>query len=80
MSAHDTPARVRKMLAAHFSVDEDKCSPGALLVEDLGADSLDILELVIDAEEELDVQISDFELEEIKTVADVTAVVERALR
>lgn len=73
------PTRVRKLIAEHLAVDESKCVDGALLRDDLGADSLDKVDFVMAAEEEFGCEIDDIELEKIRTVADAIAVVERAL-
>lgn len=51
--------------------------PENRLVEDIGADSLDVIELVLELEEEFAIQISDEEGDALKTVADVTALVNR---
>jgi len=67
--------RVKNILVEHLGVDEDKVSPEARLVEDLGADSLDEVELVMAAEDEFAREITDDEAEGIKTVADVVALI-----
>jgi acyl carrier protein len=60
--------RVKKIIAEQLGVDEDEVSPEASFVEDLGADSLDTVELVMAFEEEFDIEIPDEEAEKILTV------------
>ncbi|MEN8189231.1 MAG: acyl carrier protein [Thermodesulfobacteriota bacterium] len=56
------------IIAEQLSVDKDKVVPGASFVDDLGADSLDLVELIMAMEEEFDVEIPDEEAEKIATV------------
>ena len=55
----DTPDRVKKIVVEHLGVEEDKVTPDASFIDDLGADSLDIVELVMAFEEEFGVEIPD---------------------
>lgn len=73
---HFVADRVRELLAKCLDVDPEKVTPSARLVDDLRADSLDNIELCMDAEEEFDVQITDEEAENIVTVADAVALIE----
>ena len=66
----DTADRVKKIVVEHLGVEEDKVTPDASFIDDLGADSLDIVELVMAMEEEFEVEIPDEEAENIKTVGD----------
>jgi acyl carrier protein len=56
------------IIVEQLSVDRDKVVPGASFVDDLGADSLDLVELIMAMEEEYDVEIPDEEAEKIVTV------------
>ena len=63
--------RVKQIIADQLMVDETEITPGANLQDDLGADSLDVVELVMAFEEEFDLEISDEDAERCKTVKDV---------
>ena len=63
--------RVNSILAEQLGVESDVLTPEANLVDDLGADSLDVVELVMALEEEFGVEIPDEEVENIRTIADV---------
>jgi acyl carrier protein len=63
--------RVKQIVAEQLGVDEADVTPEASFVDDLGADSLDLVELIMAMEEEFDVKIEDEEAEKIKTVQDV---------
>jgi acyl carrier protein len=66
----DTADRVKKIVVEHLGVEEDKVTPDASFIDDLGADSLDIVELVMAFEEEFGVEIPDDAAEKITTVRD----------
>ena len=66
----ETPDRVKKIVVEHLGVDAEKVTEEASFIDDLGADSLDIVELVMAMEEEFEVEIPDEEAENIKTVGD----------
>ncbi len=66
----DTADRVKKIVVEHLGVEEDKVTPDASFIDDLGADSLDIVELVMAFEEEFGVEIPDDAAEKISTVGD----------
>ncbi|PLX92514.1 MAG: acyl carrier protein [Desulfuromonas sp.] len=60
--------RVKQIVAEQLGVDEDQVTDEASFMEDLGADSLDTVELVMALEEEFDIEISDEDAEKIQTV------------
>jgi acyl carrier protein len=62
--------KVKSIIADQLGVGEDEIKPTSSFIEDLGADSLDIVELVMAMEEEFEVEIPDEEAENIKTVQD----------
>lgn len=62
--------KVKSIIAEQLGVGEDEIKPESSFIEDLGADSLDIVELVMAMEEEFEVEIPDEEAEHIKTVGD----------
>ena len=62
--------KVKNIIADQLGVGEEEIKPAASFIEDLGADSLDIVELVMAMEEEFEVEIPDEEAENIKTVQD----------
>jgi acyl carrier protein len=62
--------RVKKIIAEKLSVDMEEVVPEASFVDDLGADSLDLVELIMSMEEEFDTDISDEDAEQLTTVKD----------
>ncbi len=62
--------KVRKIIAEKLSVDTNEVVPEASFVDDLGADSLDLVELIMSMEEEFDIEISDEESEKMVKVED----------
>ena len=72
----DIASKVKKMVADHLGVEELKVSDEAIFVDDLGADSLDTVELVMAFEEEFGSEISDSEAEKILTVGDAIKFIE----
>ncbi len=69
-------ARVKEIVCEQLGVNEDEVTPEASFLEDLGADSLDIVELVMALEEEYELEISDEDAEKIKTVQDIVSYIE----
>lgn len=63
--------KVKKIIEEQLGVDPERVKPEASFIDDLGADSLDIVELVMAMEEEFDIEIPDEEAEKLKTVQDV---------
>ncbi len=72
----DTADRVKKIVVEHLGVEEDKVTPDASFIDDLGADSLDTVELVMAFEEEFGVEIPDDAAEKIATVGDANKYIE----
>ena len=72
----DIAERVQKITVEHLDVDASKVEPKASFIDDLGADSLDIVELVMAFEEEFDIEIPDDAAETIQTVGDAIKYIE----
>ena len=70
MTGTNVEMKVRSIIAEQLGVGEDEIKPESSFIDDLGADSLDIVELVMAMEEEFDVEIPDEQAESIKTVKD----------
>lgn len=74
----DVAERVKKVVVEHLGVDEDKVTEGASFIDDLGADSLDTVELVMAFEEEFGIEIPDDAAEKILTVKDAVDFIEQS--
>jgi len=74
--ASSVEARVKEIVCEQLGVSDEEVNPEASFIEDLGADSLDIVELVMALEEEYEMEISDEDAEKIKTVKDVIQYIE----
>ena len=72
----DVSGKIRKMVADHLGIEESKVTEEANFIDDLGADSLDTVELVMAFEEEFGSEISDSEAEKILTVGDAIKFIE----
>jgi acyl carrier protein len=70
MTATNVETKVKGIIAEQLGVSEEEIKTTSSFIEDLGADSLDIVELVMAMEEEFEVEIPDEEAEHIKTVQD----------
>ena len=68
--------RVKEIVCEQLGVSDEEVTPQASFIDDLGADSLDIVELVMALEEEYELEISDEDAEKIKTVQDVVTYIE----
>lgn len=68
--------KVKAILAEQFDVEEDKITADTDLQEDLGADSLDVVDLLMSIEDEFEVEVPDEETENIKTVGSLVSYIE----
>ncbi len=73
----DVANRVKEIIVEQLGVNEDQVVPEAKFIEDLGADSLDTVELVMALEEEFGAEIPDEEAEKLATVGDAIAYIEK---
>jgi acyl carrier protein len=71
--------KLKALVIDRLNVEEEQIKPDASFVEDLGADSLDIVELIMGIEEEFDVEIPDEDAEHLRNVGDALAYVRRKL-
>lgn len=71
MSSEDIFDRVKEIIVEQLGVAEDSVKEEASFIDDLGADSLDIVELIMALEEEFDIEIPDTDAEKVVTVGDV---------
>ena len=74
--SEDVSSKVKKIVADHLGIDEGKVTDEASFIDDLGADSLDTVELVMAFEEEFGVEIPDDAAERILTVKDAVSFLE----
>ena len=77
MSDNSIEEKVRSIIVDQLGVESDKVTADAKLIEDLGADSLDTVELVMAFEENFDIEVPDEEAEKLQSVADVVAYIEK---
>ncbi|HBM97995.1 MAG TPA: acyl carrier protein [Ruminococcus sp.] len=68
--------KVKSILAEQFDVEEEKITAETDLQEDLGADSLDVVDLLMSIEDEFEVEVPDEEIENIKTVGSLVSYIE----
>jgi len=73
----DNAERVKKIVVEHLGVEESKVTDAASFIDDLGADSLDTVELVMAFEEEFGIEIPDDAAEKIQTVRDAIDYIEK---
>lgn len=78
MTAPDTATQVRSIIAEHLSVADFEVTDAASLVDDLGADSLDVVEISIAIEAEFEVELDDEHVDHARTVGDIVKAVEAA--
>ncbi|MBO8153222.1 MAG: acyl carrier protein [Thermovirga sp.] len=72
-------ARLKEIVMDRLDVEEDQIKPEASFVEDLGADSLDIVELIMGIEEEFDIEIPDEDAEKLTTVGEAMEYIKNKL-
>ena len=72
----DVTTKVKAIIVDKLGVDESEVTPTASLTDDLGADSLDTVELIMEFEKEFDIQIPDDKAEKITTVGDAVSFIE----
>jgi acyl carrier protein len=77
MTKEEIFEKVRELVAERLNVDEDEVTEDAKFIDDLGADSLDIVELVMDLESEFDLEIPDEDAEAISTVSEAVEYIEK---
>jgi acyl carrier protein len=75
----DIEQRVRRVISEKLRVDESKVRPESSLIEDLGADSLDVVELVMRLEEEFGITVPDEDLQKLMKVGDVVEYIRKKL-
>lgn len=68
--------KVRALIAEQLDIDEDKITLESDVIDDLGADSLDMVDLVMTFEDEFDIEIPDEQVENVKTVGDIVKYLE----
>ena len=68
--------QVKKILCDQLDLDEEQVTEDSEVIDDLGADSLDIVDLVMTLEEEFDTEIPDEDIENLKTVGDIVKYIE----
>jgi acyl carrier protein len=73
----DTFNRVKNIIVDRLGVDDGKVAMESTFKDDLGADSLDVVELIMELEDEFDLEISDEDAEKIKSVGDVVTYIEQ---
>tara|TARA_B100000029_G_scaffold516169_2_gene627357 strand:- start:12089 stop:12334 length:246 start_codon:yes stop_codon:yes gene_type:complete len=78
MMAEEIASKVKEIIIEELGVDAEKVTDQASFIDDLGADSLDTVELVMAFEEEFDLEIPDEDAEKMRTVADVVSYVSAA--
>ena len=78
-SSDNTMERLRKLVADQLGVEEGRIVPEASFIDDLEADSLDLVELIMSLEEEFDVEISDEEAEKLTTVGEAEAFIRQRM-
>ena len=79
MQMEEVMSRLKEIVVDRLNVEEEQIKPEASFVEDLGADSLDIVELIMGIEEEFDIEIPDEDAEKLTNVGEAMAYVKKKL-
>ncbi len=79
MKMEEVQAKLKEIVMDRLNAEEDQIKPEASFVEDLGADSLDIVELIMGIEEEFDIEIPDEDAEKLTTVEEAMTYVKTKL-
>ena len=79
MKLEEVQAKLKEIVMDRLNAEEEQIKPEASFVEDLGADSLDIVELIMGIEEEFDIEIPDEDAEKLTTVGEAMAYVKTKL-
>lgn len=69
--------KVRKILSEQFSVDENTITENTNIAEDLGADSLDVVDILMSIEDEFEIEVPDEEIDKIRTVGELVNYIKR---
>ncbi len=80
MADHSVEEKVKKIIVEQLGVNAEEVTKEASFIDDLGADSLDTVELVMAFEEEFDAEIPDEEAEKLRTVGDAVDYIEKKLK
>lgn len=79
MSEQSVEDKVKEIIVEQLSVNAEQVTPEAKFIEDLGADSLDVVELVMAFEEQFGIEVPDEDAEKLQTVGDVNSYIKEAL-
>ena len=71
--------KIKEIMVDTLACDEEKITPEASITEDLGADSLDVVDLIMSLEESFSIEIPDEDIENIKTVGDIVKYIEERI-
>ena len=71
--------KVKTILSDQFDIEEEKITPDTSIADDLGADSLDVVDLLMSIEDEFEIEIPESEVENIKTVGTLVKYIENSL-
>lgn len=72
--------KVKKLLAEQLNIDEEKITEESKVIDDLGADSLDVVEMLMTLEDEFNVSVSDEESVSLKTVGDIVKLIDSKMK